>query len=246
MRVPLRLLSLGLTGVCVTLANLSVAKHRNPARSLLFCALTGGAACCPGAMGVGYVRLGLNVPGRSTRAYVTLPARIALCLWRFVKQYPSLLYDALKHAIQKRLSDGLPSLILCKGGAPLRNHQADGIYMASAVHDQPFDEPRLRAAFESLAADSPGLGVDKVELVFEEDKPAAEWPTGGSWQPHVLNPTFPHNSNMYEYWGRIGNPSGYFRRLRVFNGLPGKPTVVHYQEACSPTTAAPTSTGTRR
>ena len=127
---------------------------------------------------VGYVRLDINLPGQNLRATLTGPVRFVMCLFKFIYQYPGVLFRAMRRAVTLRLTLGPPSKILTLGGGKdfLHKHTPDAIFMCAAVHDQPLDEAKLRAAWASLVNDSPGMEPEKTEVIFEADKPVEEWP----------------------------------------------------------------------
>ena len=176
----------------------------------------------------------LNIPGANSRAYLMFIPRFVLCTIDFLGAYPCVLFKAMRKAIGMRCRLGTPSQILSHGGYPGDGsmHWPDGGYSAVAVHDQPLDQGRMEDAFRSLVNQVKGLGERKCEIRFEELQEPIEWPSSGSFALHELIPHINPGESHFEYWKTRKSMKA--RRLHVYNGPPGKPTVVLYSASCFP------------
>jgi hypothetical protein len=173
----------------------------------------------------------LNIPGRNALAYIMLPLRLAFTALFFSLMFPILTLIAYFSAIKKRLTMGLPSKILEYGHWPRHNHQGDTNFCTQGMHSQPFDQEKLRTEWFKLCGEA-GIEEARAELVFHDEEPS-DWPTKGSHSNWCI-PSWEAGTSNFDYWPKVGNPNKYTRRLHIWNGKPGKPTVAQYAASAMP------------
>ena len=181
---------------------------------------------------------GVNVPGANSTATSMLPARALVFAGAFTATYPLLLVGSYARALYLRATLGMPSDILktgtYAGWSFGEKHLADQHYVCQMLYSKPFDEAKLRRALVSLCAED-GIQESEVELVFKAEVPQ-DWPkdangqrTGSFAVHHFVPGSIQAGSHVPDYFDAVaGKPKGLKVRLHVFNGKPGKPTVVLY------------------
>ena len=183
------------------------------------------------------------MPGATLFSYVMFPLRIAFFSFFFCLLYPLMTVVALLRALYLRLVVGTTSQVLKYGTYPPPKPAADGTmmsppgkhekanhYPAQMRFTKPFDEAKLKAALVSVAAED-GIPEDQIQLKFMAEVP--QEPSSGSYDPGPdLLPTEYKKGYCYSndiFFPPFGTCTGTQRLLmHVYNGKPGKTTVVHY------------------
>ena len=159
--------------------------------------------------------------------WVMLPIRIGLFLVLFLLLYPLLLVMAFVRALYLRIAVGLPSTILEKGTHG-NTHMVGVHYPCIHTFTQPLDEVKLRKVLLNLCAED-GIMEDEVDLQVFPIESGVDWPTTGSHDVNHFFPSWPRGKHFFQYWdGEHPTKTGKGKKVRyhVFNGQPGKPTVV--------------------
>ena len=183
------------------------------------------------------------MPGATLFSYVMFPLRIAFFSFFFCLLYPLMTVVALLRALYLRLVVGTTSQVLKYGTYPPPKPAADGTmmsppgkhekanhYPAQMRFTKPFDEAKLKAALVSVAAED-GIPEDQIQLKFMAEVP--QEPSSGSYDPGPdLLPGTYKKGYCYSndiFFPPFGTCTGTQRLLmHVYNGKPGKTTVVHY------------------
>lgn len=163
-------------------------------------------------------------------AYLMFPFRLVFFLVMFTIVYTLVLVISILRAIYLRLAKGAPSQILKQGTYPVRNYKPDMNYVSYIFFDKPLEEDRLRKALVSLCAED-DVPEDKIEVKMFDEVPT-DWAAGagnvGSVRSdYYLPKTLGEEGNMVHH-GMSNMGSGYWIRMHVFNGAPGKPTIMIY------------------
>lgn len=173
----------------------------------------------------------LNVPGTSCQAKMLLPLRFLLVMVLWILFCPLLLIVAILRALYLRIVVGRPSQIL-KYGTYNANHAAGMHYPCQQLYKEPLDEKRLREALESLCPED-GIEKDDFYLKFMDEEPN-DWPSTNSWDiDHFIESNkSPDQKRHYMDFdgdaGKRGDPPKALIKIFVWNGKPGKPTVMWY------------------
>lgn len=164
----------------------------------------------------------LNIPGTSCHSRLLLPLRLLAVVLAWTFTGPLFIIVAMLRAVYLRLVRGRPSQIL-KFGAYNGFHQRDLHYPCLQVFEEPLDEPRLKKALIELCAED-GIREKDIDLKFFSDQPK-DWPLSGSFD---LNYFLGFNYLDYgDARASRGDPPVIIR-MHVWNGLPGKPTVMFF------------------
>lgn len=95
------------------------------------------------------------------------------------------------------------------------------------LYDAPFDEDRLRKAFVELCAED-GITEEDLALVFEGEEPQ-DWPENGSYDINYWIPTKDGSrEKLNNFWEWLDTQPKKIVRIHVWNGQPGKPTVMFF------------------
>ena len=169
----------------------------------------------------------LSIPGRNAHSIAMLPLRLVLWAAAFVPLYLLLLPIAWLRALYLRIVKGRPSQILAQGGHPLQNHSPGGMnYNSQLLFDRPFDEKKLRAALVSTAGED-NIAEHEVELDMIDEEPQDWSPTAAFTMHYYLPKSIPVGSSpMFYMMKNVGKTAKV--SWKVFNGKPGKPTVLLY------------------
>ena len=187
-----------------------------------------------------------NMPGATLKAYLMLPVRMIVFGVSFTLMYPLMLTAGLLRALYLRAVVGKPSKILKYGTYPppkpvadgathVANHRACGHYPCQQLYSKPLDEAKLRKALIGLCAED-GIKEEEISLKFFAEEPM-DWPSSGSYDTtSAFLKSYPKGrtyiNDLFEPPFGEASPKhlgGKFKIvIWVYNGKPGKPTVMHY------------------
>lgn len=173
----------------------------------------------------------VKIYGTSLRARLAFPARVVFVTLLWCLIFPPLVLVAVLRALYLRLKVGRPSQILRKGRYNAV-HQQGLHYPCMQTYKEPLNEARLRSALVSLCAED-GIEGKDVDLKFHTEQPN-DWPQTGSWDADHFIESIKrpgekgrHFIDYDQEWKQRGDPPAKLR-MHVWNGLPGKPTVVYF------------------